>query len=209
MHENQDNPQRHSRIVARFFQLIVAIALMAGLWTYGTARNRGMISRRWESLFFVAWVSGMVLVWLIYSGMQRRRAFGESEKATFSFEQGEEPLFDENLIAVEFYPDAVDVPQHATIWEWIRQQEFSYRSRMRVTLTNRRIVLGTVFGRQQHSIPLSNIKSFTKVPGPWPFKSFILRFQHGEKQEALRLGYDHRSQNFIEALTAITNGRLL
>ncbi len=194
-----------SPLVLRAVGLLAGAAAAGVILLYGVARNRGTLPGWGREIMAIGWPTAILALAAVYVILGSRRAFGRSALTGFKLEPGEELLFDARLHGAEFYPDASRVPEGPTLREWLRQTRFSVRIPLRVWITDRRMLIGTIFGQAARAIPGTDVAGFGFVPGWRPFsRSLVVRFSSMGRVEALRLGGGARAEAVVDALEQMT-----
>ena len=137
----------------------IGVLLAFGLWTYFTARNRGLISPDVNEFFLIAWFAVLLAAMPLVTFYRERRYFGQVSWKKFGLQPGERLIFAESFLRPIFYPDANDFKAGWRLGDWIADKPAACATlRVRVILTDRRLVVRSMFGYNWREIPLSNVR---------------------------------------------------
>jgi len=189
-----------------FLGLLAGILLAAGLYEYGLARNRGVTPQWLDDLVFNVWPLVVIPVGIFYILRLERRVLGKLVTEKFDLLPGELILFRASLMSGVFYPRAVDFNPRPRWRELFQVPPYAVRGLLKVLLTDRRLVVGTLLGRTWRIIPLSCVRKIVDVHGSYPYRQAVLiEYDFEDQSEAiLILNKSRRGQAFTDAVRSAT-----
>lgn len=189
-----------------FLGLLAGILLAAGLYEYGLARKRGVTPQWLDDLVFNVWPLVVIPVGILYILRLERQVLGKLVTEKFDLLPGESILFRGSLMSGGFHPRAADFNPRPQWRELFQVPPYVVRGLLKVLLTNRRLVVGTLIGRTWRIIPLTSIRKIVDVHGSYPYRqALLLEYDFEDQREAIVIfNGSRRGQAFRDAARSAT-----
>ena len=184
---------------------MLAIIAPVAVYLYGIERNRGSIPPWIDHYLGAAWGALAFVLFLAYGRSMERRAVGRVEKEAFRLQPAEKCLFTANFMSGEFYSRAEDFSPRPPFRRLLKGP-LAIRHLLRIRLTDRRFVVGTILGYAWRSLPLTSIRRVVEIQARWPYRdAHLIEYEFEGKSEAILVWTrSTRDKAFVALLRDLT-----
>jgi hypothetical protein len=199
-------PSDTRRRVVSALQLILALTLAAGMYAYGTARNRGVIPHWFDDAFSVVWLV-LVLVAIFFIARHAENVYvGNLLEARPALAAGERVAFSNSFMSAQFFPVGMPFKSHLNLWEWLKGGPIRIVGLLAVELTTSKLVFGLLVGRTWRAVELDQITDIEVLNDEWPYRDAVLieyKVKDGLEKILVWTG-SGRGRRFKDALRAVS-----
>ena len=195
----------HRRVVSAV-QLILGLTLAAGMYVYGTARNRGVIPHWFDDAFSVVWLV-LVLVAIFFIARHSENVYvGNLLRGRPALAAGERIVFSNSFMSAQFFPVGMPFKSNLKMWEWLKGGPIRIVGLLAVELTTSKLVFGLLIGRTWRAVELDQITDIEVLNDKWPYRDAVLiEYKVKDGLEKILVwtgsGKGRRFKGVLEALT--------
>ena len=176
-----------SKVLRLVLRVISGCVLAFLLYEYGMAVNHGTVPRSVDEVLSYAWLVLILAAFVPATRYLERQSIPQVSKEKFNLRPGERLLFSSSSMSGQYFVESKSFnpcPSILGLFHW--PARLCVDGMLRVKLTDKRFVVGTVLGYTWRDLPLSSIIRVEETSGNWLYRRvLVVEYEFDGRREAI------------------------